>query len=155
MFVVFVSFVNSYNNGVALKPAMGWNTWCSVSFCGSDRCTEFEVKSAAQALKSNGMYELGYTRINLDDCWEHCGGRNENGTIQADPLRFPSGIESLATFLHKEGFKFGLYTSAGTKVCSRGLHCIDKRFPFVCLTKMVSLILMIFFSFLSFQYRDH
>ena len=99
---------------------------CSVSFCGSDRCTEFEVKSVAQALKSNGMYDLGYNRINLDDCWEHCGGRSENGSIQPDPLRFPSGIHNLATFLHKEGFKFGLYTSAGTKVCSRGLHCVEK-----------------------------
>eukprot|EP01084_Bolivina_argentea_P002914 5432_1 len=124
--LISTKYAHGYNNGVGLKPALGWNTWCTVGFCGSDRCSEFEVKSAAQALKSNGMYELGYTHINLDDCWEHCGGRSENGSIRADPIRFPSGIENLATFLHEEGFKFGLYTSAGTKVCSRGLHCVEK-----------------------------
>ena len=82
-----IGIIFGYNNGInQLKPAMGWNTWCTTSFCGSDICSESEVKMVANAMKSNGMYNLGYNRINLDDCWEHCGGRSKNGTLRWDEL---------------------------------------------------------------------
>jgi len=61
----------------------------------------------------------GYTRINMDDCWEACE-RGPNGEIQADAERFPSGIKALAATLHSYGFQFGLYTSAGSTTCSGG-----------------------------------
>jgi len=33
-----------YNNGMAPRPPMGWNTWCTDDICGLiDRCTEAEV----------------------------------------------------------------------------------------------------------------
>ena len=54
---------------------MGWNTWCTESDCLNgdpkyfDRCSEAEIKSVAETMLSNGMYELGYDHINLDDCW--------------------------------------------------------------------------------------
>ena len=39
----------AYNNGVGRKPALGWNTWCTLSDCHNgdnnyfDRCNEWEV----------------------------------------------------------------------------------------------------------------
>ena len=30
---------------------------------------------------------------------------------------FPSGMKSLADYIHSKGMKFGLYSSAGTKTC--------------------------------------
>ena len=34
-----------------------------------------------------------------------------NGTINADPTRFPGGIEALATYIHSKGLKFGVYSA--------------------------------------------
>ena len=36
--------------------------------------------------------------------------RFENGTIQPDPVRFPSGMKALADYAHSKGLKFGVCT---------------------------------------------
>ena len=45
---VFVSL--GYNNGMGKYPALGWNTWCTTWFCGSDLCSEQQVKDTANAI---------------------------------------------------------------------------------------------------------
>ena len=70
-------------------------------------------------MKSNGMFDLGYKYVNMDDCWEGCT-RTSNGSIQPYEQRFPDGIKALADNLHSMGFKFGIYTSAGSTTCSGG-----------------------------------
>jgi hypothetical protein len=42
---------------------------------------------------------------------------NVTGELQADLDKFPSGIKSLASFLHAKGLKLGLYTDRGYKTC--------------------------------------
>ena len=44
----------------------------------------------------------------MDDCWQV--SRDANGTIQADPQAFPSGIPALADYMHSKNLKFGLYS---------------------------------------------
>ena len=44
----------------------------------------------------------------MDDCWQ--GSRDADGTIQADPKAFPSGIRALADYVHSKKLKFGLYS---------------------------------------------
>jgi len=83
-----------------------------------DYCDEKEIKGIADAMISNGMRDLGYNYINLDDCWAFA--RDGNGNILADPIRFPNGMKSLADHLHKKGFRFGLYTDSGLQTCSQG-----------------------------------
>eukprot|EP00055_Hartaetosiga_balthica_P000470 m.136656 g.136656 ORF g.136656 m.136656 type:complete len:423 (-) comp10805_c0_seq1:58-1326(-) len=115
----------AYNNGVGLKPALGWNTWCTLSDCHNgdnqyfDRCNEWELREIAEAMVSNGMYDLGFRYINLDDCWAAME-RDSEGNIQPDPQRFPSGMKSMADYLHSKGLKFGLYTSMGSNTCNSG-----------------------------------
>jgi alpha-galactosidase len=46
--------------------------------------------------------------VNLDDCWQM--SRDAQGTIQPDPMTFPSGIPALADYVHSKNLKFGLYT---------------------------------------------
>eukprot|EP01012_Entosiphon_sulcatum_P025111 TRINITY_DN3037_c0_g1_i1.p1 TRINITY_DN3037_c0_g1~~TRINITY_DN3037_c0_g1_i1.p1 ORF type:complete len:421 (-),score=56.93 TRINITY_DN3037_c0_g1_i1:47-1213(-) len=104
---------------------MGWNTWCTLSNCHNgdnnyfDRCNEWEVKDVASSILSNGMHELGYEYLNLDDCWA-ADTRDAQGNIQPDPDRFPSGLKALTDWLHARNLKFGLYTSAGDKTCNPG-----------------------------------
>ena len=44
-------------------------------------------------------------------------GRDANGILLADPVRFPSGIKALADYVHSKGLKFGIYTSPGESTC--------------------------------------
>jgi len=60
---------------------------------------------------------LGYTYVNLDDCW--AGGRFPNGTVYSDQSTFPSGIKNLADYVHSKGLKFGLYTDRGNFTCAQ------------------------------------
>jgi hypothetical protein len=39
--------------------------------------------------------------------------RSANGTIEADPDKFPSGIKALADYVHSLGLQFGIYSDAG------------------------------------------
>ncbi len=98
-------------DGVALTPPMGWNSWywlgCNVN--------EWDVEQAAYAMVTSGMRDTGYTYVNVDDCWQ--GPRGDDGTITSDPQRFPDGIPSVIDYVHSLGLKFGLYTDAGSETC--------------------------------------
>lgn len=63
-----------------------------------------------------GMNELGYEYVFLDDCWS-TKERDAEGTLVADPKKFPSGMKQLSEYVHSKGLKFGLYTSVGDKTC--------------------------------------
>jgi len=99
-------------NGLALTPPMGWNSWnrfaCNVS--------EDLVKSAADALVTSGMKDAGYEYVVIDDCWQV--SRDAAGNIVVDPKNFPNGIKPLADYVHSKGLKFGIYSDAGTKTCA-------------------------------------
>lgn len=112
---------------LALTPPMGWNSWNRFQCEGLN---EQVVRETADALLRTGMREAGYEYIVLDDCWQI--GRDSAGNIVADPKKFPSGIKALADYLHGKGFKFGLYSCAGTMTCakrpgSRGYEFADAR----------------------------
>ena len=111
--------VHALDNGMGRVPPIGWTTWCGEGPCGNDYCSESYVKSNALAMLANGMHNVGYQWVLLDDCWA-AGARLSNGTMTWDASRFPSGIPDLISWLHARGFKFGLYTSAGNRTCSSG-----------------------------------
>ena len=93
------------------KPPMGINTWNSFH-CNVD---ELLVMATGRAFLSLGLRDLGWSYINIDDCWQV--GRNASGYIIEDPVRFPSGIGALSSYIHSLGLKFGLYTSATADTC--------------------------------------
>jgi len=92
---------------------MGWNSWnkfgCNI--------TEKIIKDAANAMVNSGLKNAGYEYIVIDDCWQ--SGRDSMGFIMEDPKRFPSGIKSLADYIHSKGLKFGIYTCAGRFTCGK------------------------------------
>src|SRR5208283_4934013 len=103
-----LSLAQMRDESLAPTPPMGWNSWnkfqCNVS--------EDLIKSVADAIATNGMKDAGYQYVVIDDCWQV--NRDENGFIVADPQRFPSGIKTLADYVHAKGLKFGIYSDAGT-----------------------------------------
>jgi len=102
--------VYKYPN-LAQTPPMGWNSWNTFA-CNID---EKLVRETADAMVTSGMRDAGYGYVNIDDCWH--GERDAQGVIQPDPKRFPSGIESLADYVHSKGLKIGIYSDAGSKTC--------------------------------------
>jgi len=96
---------------LAATPPMGWNTWYGF------RCTydERSLRETADAMVASGLLGLGYEYLLIDDCWQT--SRDANGVIIADPAKFPSGIKSLADYVHSRGLKLGIYTDVGSKTC--------------------------------------
>jgi alpha-galactosidase len=68
---------------------------------------------------ANGMVELGYKWMLLDDCWSDTE-RDVNGELQPSPKLFPNGMKSLADYLHTKGMYLGLYSCIGTLTCKKG-----------------------------------
>ena len=103
-----IPMVVSLENGLATTPPMGWLAWerfrCNTD-CANDphNCiSERLFRQMADLIVSDGYREAGYSYINVDDCWlSH--KRDRHGRLQADAQRFPSGMKSLADYVHSKG----------------------------------------------------
>ena len=102
------------DNGVARTPPMGWNTWntfgCDIS--------ETLIRQTADAIVANGMRDLGYRYVVVDDCWFD-PNRDSAGNLRGDPVRFPSGMKALGDYLHARGLRFGLYQVPVDQTCAQ------------------------------------
>ncbi|KAH7279899.1 hypothetical protein KP509_37G042900 [Ceratopteris richardii] len=65
---------------------------------------------------SKGLAKLGYTYVNIDDCWAEMS-RDRKGFLQARSSTFPSGIKALSDYVHAKGLKLGIYSDAGYQTC--------------------------------------
>jgi alpha-galactosidase len=106
---------HALDDGLAKTPPMGFNNW-NATHCRAE-FDEAMVKATADFFVSSGLKDAGYEYVNLDDCWA-LPQRDADGNLQPDPQRFPSGIKSVADYIHARGLKIGIYTSAGTKTCN-------------------------------------
>ena len=98
------------DNGLTRTPPMGWNSWNH--FQG--KIDDQTVREIVDAMASDGMRDVGYTYVNIDDTWE--AGRDAQGNIQANS-KFPD-MKALAAYVHGKGLKLGIYSSPGTKTCA-------------------------------------
>jgi alpha-galactosidase len=113
LFLACAAPAAALDNGLARTPPMGWNSWYT-AHCG---VTEDVVMHNAQALVTTGLAARGYRYVNVDGCWE-ARHRDRHGNLRADPDTFPSGMRQLGLRIHALGLRFGIYTSAGPRICS-------------------------------------
>ncbi len=99
---------------VAATPPMGWDSWGSLG-CGVN---ESDVKRAANALVRSGMRAAGYCYVIVDDCW-YSPARGADGSLRADPQKFPHGMRAVSSYLHHRGLLLGLYESPGPRTCAQ------------------------------------
>jgi alpha-galactosidase len=102
------------NNGLAVTaPLMGWSSW---SFLRGGP-TAAKIDAQADAMKGSGLSSHGFSYINLDDFWMACNSNgpevDSNGRWIANPSTFPGGIAAVASHVHSDGLKFGLYVTPG------------------------------------------
>ena len=124
--------VNGMNNGLARTPPMGWLSWEQFR-CQTD-CTKYPTscinadlyQAMADRMANDGYKDVGYSQINVDDCW-NTFSRNAKNEQQANSTRFPKGISGLADYVHNLGLKLGLYNDIGSKSCA-GYTGIDNNF---------------------------
>jgi alpha-galactosidase len=96
-------------NGLALTPPMGWSSWNTLK----KNPTEAVIKQIADAMVATGLKDAGYLYVNVDDFWST--GRDANGKIIVDTIKFPDGMKALADYIHSKGLKAGIYTNIGSK----------------------------------------
>lgn len=97
---------------LALTPPMGWNSWNTFSW----EINEELIKTAVDAMVSEGLKDAGYEYVVIDDSWSE-KQRDKNGKLVPDHIKFPHGIKALADYVHSKGLKFGIYSCAGTHTC--------------------------------------
>jgi len=118
---VLLSPASAAENGLAITPQMGWNTWnhfgCSIN--------ENLILGAANALLKNNLTSLGYQYILMDDCWQAPTRDPSTSAPVADPAKFPNGVKDLADKIHAMGLKFGIYSSAGRFTCGGRFGSLD------------------------------
>ena len=95
----------------AATPPLGYNSWNAFHTNLDDNV----MRKVADALVSTGLAAAGYSFVNMDDGWQV--DRYANGTIVADPARFPYGIRAVADYVHGLGLRFGVYTSQTQFTC--------------------------------------
>ncbi len=94
-----------------VTPPMGFMTW---NYFGLD-INEEAVRSLADAMVEEGLRDLGYNYIFIDDGWQ--GGRDNKNNIIPDPQKFPSGMKALVDYVHSKGMKIGIYSDAAPLTC--------------------------------------
>ncbi len=76
-------------SNLALTPPMGFNDWAG--FECNDQMNQQLFVDTADRIVSLGLDKLGYTYVNIDDCWmQH--DRDSAGNLQVDTTRFPHGM---------------------------------------------------------------
>ncbi|MFE0465463.1 RICIN domain-containing protein [Kitasatospora sp. NPDC058965] len=104
------------SNGVALTPPMGWSTWSFLRHSPN----ESNVEAQAKAMADSGLVAHGYTYLNLDDFWylNPASTVDTYGRWVTDSSKFPSGMAGLASYVHGQGEKFGMYLTPGIPVAA-------------------------------------
>jgi alpha-galactosidase len=97
--------------GLAPTPPMGWASW-NHFFC---EYTDQTIRDQADALVTSGMRDLGYRYVLIQECI--APGRNADGSLIVDAMRFPHGMKELVEYIHSRGLKAGIYTDIGVNTC--------------------------------------
>jgi alpha-galactosidase len=107
-------YMNQSSKPLAATPSMGWNSW---NMFGSS-IDESLIRETADAMVALGLKDCGYEYIVIDDCWSQKDGRDVDGNLLPDPIKFPSGMKALADYVHSRGLKMGIYSDAAELTCA-------------------------------------
>jgi alpha-galactosidase len=86
---------------------MGWSSWSLIRA----HPTEENIKAQADALIAAKLPAVGYRYINVDDGWSD--GFDEHGIPKPNAASFPTGMDSMAKYMHAHGLLFGIYLNPG------------------------------------------
>ena len=97
---------------LAPTPPMGWNSWNTFGGALDAKL----VMETADAFVAEGLKDVGYEYVVMDDIWE--ADERLDGKLVPDAAKFPDGIKPVADYVHSKGLKFGIYSCAGSYTCA-------------------------------------
>lgn len=109
----FVGFAAALNNGVGKLPKMGYDTFNAFA-CNYSQDI---VLAQASMMVEHGLVAAGYNSMLLDDCYAEVN-RSANGSLVADPIKFPYGMNNLTSTLKGMGISSDAYSSSGYETCA-------------------------------------
>jgi hypothetical protein len=111
--------------GIADTPLMGWSSWSLQSTQragvnpngGASWLTETRLLEQVDNMATK-LKPYGYNSVNIDAGWSRDFDWNtihfdSYGREIASPQRFPSGMKSVADYIHAKGLKAGIYLPVG------------------------------------------
>ena len=112
--------------GVGRVPTMGWSSWYGFT----SNISEDLIRGMADAMASSGLAAFGWKYVNIDDGWASVARNATTNELVADAALFPSGMASLAAYIHARNLSFGIYTDRGSETClgrngSLGFEALD------------------------------
>ena len=99
------------DHSLALTPPMGWD---ASNFYANQIDAE-KTRNAADWLVKSGLAAHGYQYVHIGDTWQGIRDK-KTGEILPNRRRFPDP-KDLADYLHSQGLKFGLSSSATEHTC--------------------------------------
>ena len=111
---------------LALTPPMGWNSW----YAHYNRITDAMMREAADVLVRTGLADVGYSYVNIDDCWMNAipEAKRKPDPLRIGPFRDAAGnirpnkhfpdMRAMTDYIHALGLKAGIYTSPGALTCA-------------------------------------
>ena len=111
---------------LALTSPMGWNHW----YAHYNRITDAMVREAADAMVKSGMADVGYSYVNIDDCWMNAipEAKRKPDPLRIGPFRDAGGnilpnkhfpdMRAMTDYIHALGLKAGIYSSPGPLTCA-------------------------------------
>ena len=108
----FAGIAWALDNGLALTPVMGFNSYMA-GLSGESGLTKI-----ADYFVESGLREKGYVYVNTDEGWEMKQRDAQTGELRWDENQFPSGLPNwISTSIHARGLKFGIYGAASGVTC--------------------------------------
>ncbi|SFT24870.1 X2-like carbohydrate binding domain-containing protein [Paenibacillus sp. BC26] len=100
------------DNGLALKPYMGWSSYSMQVYDGpsGNWISEAKIKQMSDAMHEK-LQAHGYNYINIDAGWN--GSMDEYGRPVPSTTLYPGGFENLVKYVHANGQKLGIYMIPG------------------------------------------
>lgn len=113
------SMALALDNGLALRPLMGWRNWVSVKKDVNQSYMESIMLAMANRSRlvdgvPTSLVDLGYNRIGLDDAWQACGAgidgsfHDSDGAPIINTTRFPS-MKSMNALANSLGLRSDFY----------------------------------------------
>jgi len=122
--------VSAIDNGLGVKPPMGWRSWNLYGANVDQKLIEGIMDGMVKRTrmvdgKLTSLLDLGYKTVGLDDNWQLCGKYgpqqytyHNNGSPVVNTGRFPD-MKSMTDYAHSLGLKAGWY--GNNCICSD--HC--------------------------------
>lgn len=113
--VLLLASASGLDNGLGLTPPLAWASWNAMA---AD-VTDAAIRGTVDALVSTGLAAAGYDAVHIDCGWS-LPLRSSNGSLQADPSKFPFGIPAVVNYASARGIKVGIYSEHSTQDCCGG-----------------------------------